>query len=123
MEKRQPQSGEVAAALGGLWLGLAGVVFSHLWSTVDPAGSKPALLKLGIWIPGWWGIGPFAGKETVGLAMWLGGWLALHFLLRRREVPVRPAATLFVIGFGFILILAWPPVYHALLGWPPGLPE
>lgn len=123
MEKKQHRSGEVAAALGGLWLGLAGVVGSHLWSTADPAGSKPVLLKLGIWIPGWWGIGPFAGKETVGLAMWLGSWLALHFLLRGRDVSVRSAAALFAIGFGIILILVWPPVYHALLGWPPGLPE
>lgn len=123
MQTREPKSGEAAAALGGLWLGLAALVSSHIWSTADPVGSKHFLVKMGIWMPGWWGIGPFSGKETIGLIAWLGGWLVLHFLLRRREVPMRTAVTLFLIGFSLVLVAVWPPVYHASVGWPSGLPD
>ncbi|MFJ9500858.1 hypothetical protein [Brevibacillus centrosporus] len=72
---------------------------------------------------GWQGIGPFAGKEVIGLLLWLCSWLILHFLLKGRDTSIRKAAVLFVIGFAIILIAIWPPVYHAFLGWPPGLPE
>lgn len=123
MQKRERKSGEMNAALGALWLGLAGMAGSHLWSTADPAGSKPVLLKLGSWVPGWWGIGPFAGKEVIGLLLWLCSWLILHFLLKGRDTSIRKVAVLFVIGFAIIIVAIWPPVYHAFLGWPPGLPE
>jgi hypothetical protein len=110
-------SGEVAAALFAVWIGLAGMAASHLWSVWDPLQAEPVLLKLGSWIPGWQGIGPYAGKETIGLAGWMSSWLILHVIFRGINVNLRWCLYGFIAGMFVLTAAIFPPVYHAVLGW------
>ncbi len=82
-------SGEIAATLLSVWLGLASLVCSHLWSVAKPERANLFLLKMSVWIPGWEKIGPYAGKETIGLIVWLMSWLLLFFLLKNREFSLK----------------------------------
>lgn len=122
MAKRQRKTGEIAAALIAVLIGLAGMIASHIWSVVDQARAHLILLKIGSWIPGWWGIGPYAGKETVGCVIWLVSWLVLHFILKRYEISLKGWTYGFLGLFVIILIFTWPPVYHGIWGWLPALP-
>ncbi|WP_127584435.1 hypothetical protein [Paenibacillus koleovorans] len=114
-----PKSGELAAALLAMWLGMAALLASHLWSMAMPSKANLFLLKLAVWIPGWQKIGPFAGKETIGLIVWLGSWVLLFLLLHRRSVPLKPALYAFLAGVLLVTLLFWPPVIHAWFGWNP----
>lgn len=120
-QDKKVNTGEAAAALGSVWLGMAGLVFSHLWSVIDPIRANMKLLKIGSWIPGWWGIGPYAGKQTVALALWIGGWAVLHLLFKQQEVNLKRWIYAFLIGFAVLMLLIWPPIYHNLFGWNPAL--
>lgn len=112
------QSGEIAAALLAVLLGISALTAAHWWSAADPASANPTLLRWGSWLPGGRRIGPFAGKETAGLVVWLGSWMILSVLLRRREMNIKQWAHLFLAGIFLLLVLLWPPVYHRLYGWP-----
>ncbi len=123
MRDKQPaKTGEIAAALCGVWLGCAAMTAAHWWSVANPLEANAAMLKLGVWMPGWWGIGPYAGKQTAGLIGWLGGWLIGWLALRQRDISVRRWSYGFAAGFALVLLALWPPVYHALLGWHPAMP-
>lgn len=117
------KTGEIAAALVSLWLGLASLVAGHLWSVANPLEANRTLLKIGSWMPNWQGIGPFAGKQTVALATWLISWLLLFFILKQKEVNLKVCCCLFLVGFAVLVILTWPPVYHAIFGWQPAVPH
>ena len=112
-------SGEIAATLLSVWLGLAGLVCSHLWSVAKPDRANLFLLKMGVWIPGWEKIGPYAGKETIGLIVWLVSWILLFLLLKNREFSLKYSIYAFVAGMIIIVIFIWPPVIHSLFGWNP----
>lgn len=112
-------SGEIAATLLSVWLGLASLVCSHLWSVAKPERANLFLLKMSVWIPGWEKIGPYAGKETIGLIVWLMSWLLLFFLLKNREFSLKLAIYAFAAGMIIIVIFIWPPVIHAIFGWNP----
>jgi hypothetical protein len=122
MNEAKPATGEAVAALYPILIGLALLLASHVWSIVEPFRAPQLLLKLGSWMPGWWGIGPYAGKETAGLIGWLGSWSLLHFLLRKRQLELKPHFYAFLIGFLVLLTGFWPPVYHAFTGWLPTVP-
>ncbi|WP_373231588.1 hypothetical protein [Cohnella sp.] len=119
---KQRKTGEIIAVLVSVWLGIAAMTASHLWTVYDLSRANSILLKLGSWIPGWWGIGPYAGKETVGLLAWLAAWAILHVIIRNREFNLKAWTQVFAVGFFVILIVNWPPVYHAVLGWLPAFP-
>ncbi|WP_248930414.1 hypothetical protein [Paenibacillus hamazuiensis] len=120
--EKGPRTGEIAALLLAIWIGLLALCASHIWSVADPYRANLLLLKLGSWLPGWWGIGPYAGKETAGLAAWLASWLVLHVAMGRSRPRLAPWIYAFTIGFALLLVAIWPPVYHAVFGWLPTAP-
>jgi len=101
----------LAAMIGLLVLGL--VAFAC-------TASKPfeqSVYGVGkLWMPGASGIGPYSGKETLGLLAWLISWLVLHFALRRRRLSGRFWVMIFLVGIGVATTLVWPPVWHFFLG-------
>jgi hypothetical protein len=117
MSAKAPKTGEIVAVMVSVWLGLASLIGSHLWSVANVVQSNLVLLKIGSWMPGWWGIGPYAGKETIGLVTWLVSWVILFYVLKERELKLKPWIYGFVIGFIALIVLIWPAVYHAILGW------
>ncbi|MGY4759347.1 hypothetical protein ACVNS2_07025 [Paenibacillus caseinilyticus] len=112
------KNGEAVAAMLAVLLGMAVLTAAHWWSSGDPASANPRLLKLASWVPGGLRIGPYAGKEAAALTVWLGSWLVLFLLLRRYDPPLKPWAYGFAAVFVLLLLLLWPPVYHAIYGWP-----
>jgi hypothetical protein len=87
-------SGPAAAAFLSLTLGLVALAISHVISQGSEA-AKGFVHSLGkLWMPGAQGIGPYSGKETIALIVWLGSWVILHWILRKREVSVRSKMTL-----------------------------
>ena len=108
-------SGPAAAALLGVGLGLLALALSHVASEAS-AAFRQAMQALGnAWIPGAQGIGPYSGKETVGLLVWLLSWFALHLTLRRREVSLVVAGTVSFLLIGVATTLLWPPIIHLLI--------
>jgi hypothetical protein len=63
-----------------------------------------------LWMPGAAGIGPYSGKETLGLLAWLVSWVVLHFALRKRELDGRLWLIVFLVAMGVASTLVWPPV-------------
>jgi hypothetical protein len=105
-------TGPGAAALISAGLGLLAMAISHVAAEVS-VSFKGAMQALGnSWIPGAPGIGPYAGKETVGLLVWLLSWAILHVLLRRRQVSVVAAGVASLLLIGVATTLLWPPVTH-----------
>ena len=72
-------------------------------------------MKTKLWMPGAEGIGPYSGKETVGLIAWLVSWVILHFSLRHKQLNGGLWLTVFLLGIGVATTLVWPPVWH--FGW------
>src|SRR5215831_14714338 len=95
----------LAAMIGLLVLGL--VAFACM-------ASKPfeqSVYGVGkLWMPGASGIGPYSGKETLGLLGWLISWSVLHSALRRRQLRARFWLVIFLVGIGLATTLLWPPV-------------
>ncbi len=84
-----------------------------LWSELD-ATANAKLQKVGNWMPGASGIGPYSGKETLMVVSWLVAWVLLHVALRHKHLDPRPW-----FGAALVLLLAgllgiWPPVWHWL---------
>lgn len=108
-------TGPAAAALLATGLGLLALGISHVLSEASVV-FKSAMQALGnAWMPGASGIGPYSGKETVGLLVWLIGWMVLHAVLRRREVSLVAAGALTFILVGLATTILWPPVTHLLI--------
>jgi hypothetical protein len=107
-------AGAAVAAFISASLGILALAVSHLLCEVsDPIkGSVHALGKL--WIPGAEGIGPYSGKETIQLLVWLPSWLVLHLLLRKKNVSVWWSGLVFLMIIGVATTLLWPPVTHVV---------
>jgi hypothetical protein len=69
-----------------------------------------------LWMPGAAGIGPYSGKETISLLVWLGAWVLLHYALRGREMRLSTWLVVFLAGVGVATTLIWPPVFEYLVG-------
>ena len=109
-------TGAAAAAYLSASLGILALAVSHLLSEKSES-LKNAVHNLGkLWIPGAEGIGPYSGKETIQLLVWLSSWIVLHIWLRRKAVSVRGTGVLFLVILGIATTLLWPPVVHLLLG-------
>ncbi len=118
MEQIKRHSGEAVAVLLSVWLGLAAMQISHIWSIADPVEANLVLLKIGSWwMPNWMKIGSYAGKETVGLIVWLASWLLLFMMLRKRDFHLKPWIYGFIAGIMVVVIFTWPPLIHTIFGW------
>ena len=118
MAKSSPHqlpTGPAAAALLSVGLGLLALGLSQVLSEASMR-VKDAMQAVGnAWMPGAQGIGPYSGKETLALLVWLISWAVLHALLRRREVSVVLAAAVALVLVGIATTILWPPVTHLLV--------
>lgn len=107
-------TGPAAAAVLAAGLGLFALALSQLLSEVsDPW--KQTMQQLGnAWMPGAPGIGPYSGKETVALIVWLGSWALLHVLLKKRDVNLIASGIIALMLIGLATTLLWPPVIELL---------
>lgn len=67
-----------------------------------------------LWMPGAEGIGPYSGKETLSLVMWIAAWVVLHSALHDRDLPISKWLVVFLVGVGVATTLIWPPVFEHL---------
>ena len=108
-------TGPAVAALLATGLGLLALSLSHVFSEASTT-FKNAMQALGnVWMPGASGIGPYSGKETVGLLVWLISWAVLHAVLRKREISLVAAAAGTCMLVGLATTILWPPVIHLLV--------
>lgn len=63
-----------------------------------------------LWMPGARGIGPYSGKETISLVVWLVSWFLLHRFLRTKEWDAKAVLVIFLVGIAMATTLLWPPV-------------
>ena len=113
--ERKP-TGAAAAAYLSASLGILALALSHLFSEKSKS-VQDAVHYLGkLWMPGAEGIGPYSGKETIELLVWLSTWPILHLWFRNKNVSVDRSGMLFLIILGIATTLLWPPVVHILVG-------
>lgn len=116
MTPRSQVSGPAIAAMSAVALGMLAMAIVNVFTEAS-AAFKDTVHAIGkAWIPGAQGIGPYSGKETVLLVVWLVSWGVLHAVLRRRDLPLRPYAIGFLIAIGVATTLLWPPVFEVLVG-------
>jgi hypothetical protein len=114
--KKMVPGGVAVAALMAAMLGLLALAVVNVFT----AASKPfnawvhGVGKL--WMPGAEGIGPYSGKETISLVVWLGSWVLLHYALRDRDLKLSVWLVVFLVGIGVATTLIWPPVFEYLAG-------
>jgi len=106
----QRPSGPAMAAVLSASLGLLALAVAQVMSEVS-AAFKTAMQSLGnLWMPGAAGIGPYSGKETAALLVWLLSWAALHAAWKRRELSVGGVGAVALVLIGIATTLVWPPV-------------
>jgi hypothetical protein len=110
MSTHEKPTGIAAAAILSAALGLLALAGSHLLAGYSAQDNAWVHAWGKAWMPGAQGIGPYAGKETLALLVWLGSWVALHQALGRKNLRLIPAGILFLIGIGIATTLLWPPV-------------
>ena len=111
----QKPTGPAAAALISGALSLLAMSISQVLAEGSEA-AKTAIHNLGkLWIPGAQGIGPYSGKETIALIVWLASWAILHVALRRREVSATVYGIAFLILIGISTTIFWPPATHQVV--------
>ena len=109
-------TGVAVAALMSAMLGLLALAVTNVF-TAASKGFNAWVHSVGkLWMPGAEGIGPYSGKETIGLVVWLGTWVVLHYALRGRELRLSRWLLLFLVGIGVATTLIWPPVFEYLGG-------
>lgn len=114
-----PKSVPGGIAVAALMAGMLGMLALAVVN-VCTAASKPfnawvhGVGKL--WMPGAEGIGPYSGKETISLVVWLGSWVLLHYALRGRDMKLSAWLVVFLAGVGVATTLIWPPVFEYLAG-------
>jgi hypothetical protein len=114
--KKMVPGGVAVAALMAAMLGLLALAVVNVFT----AASKPfnawvhGVGKL--WMPGAQGIGPYSGKETISLVIWLGSWVLLHYAVRGRDMKLSVWLVVFLVGVGVATTLIWPPVFEYLAG-------
>ena len=103
-------SGAAAAAIVGAATGLLALAVSQVVTHASAEATR-AVFALGkLWMPGAEGIGPYSGKETIALVVWLASWGILHVVWRRREVNLVVAGTVALVLIGVATTLIWAPV-------------
>lgn len=113
--REQKPNGEAIAAFMSPMLGLLALSIANgLWEA-NRVYYTEVYLRIGSWIPQYDRIGPLTGKETILMVVWLGSWVILHLLLRKREMRVAPWAIAFLVGIAVAALLVWPPVAEVVI--------
>lgn len=105
------QAAILAAMFGTLTIGIV-----NLGTEISDSFKKWVHGAGKIWMPGAEGIGPYSGKETLAIIVWLGSWFLLHQILKKKEWDHRYVMIAFIVGVGLATTLVWPPVFHFLGG-------
>lgn len=114
--ERPKPSGPAVAAIISAVLGLITLAVVN-WGTAYSKAFNAWVHGIGkLWMPGAEGIGPYSGKETLSLVVWIGSWIVLHLALRNRDLNLGRWLTVFLIGVGIATTLLWPPVFEYLAG-------
>lgn len=109
LEKR----GTAQAALLSSMIGILTLAVVNLATEISEE-AKASVHQIGkLWMPGAEGIGPYSGKETIMLVMWLASWLLLNRWIRAKEWDSRTVITVFLAGIASATTLLWPPVFSA----------
>lgn len=123
VEVRQPSavaspraSGAAVAAIISVAMGMITLALVNLGTQASKAFNEWVHGIGKLWMPGAEGIGPYSGKETLSLVVWVGSWIILHFALRQRDLNMGPWLVAFLVGAGIATTLLWPPVFEYLAG-------
>lgn len=109
-------SGAAVAAIISAVLGLMTLAVVN-WGTAASKAFNEWVHGVGkLWMPAAEGIGPYSGKETLSLVVWIGSWIVLHLALRNRELNLGRWLVVFLVGIGIATTLLWPPVFEYLAG-------
>ncbi len=109
-------SGPAVAAIISAVLGMITLAVVN-WGTAASKELNTWVHGIGkLWMPGAEGIGPYSGKETLSLLVWIGSWVVLHLALRNRELNLGRWLIVFLVGVGIATTLLWPPVFEYLAG-------
>ena len=115
MANHDKPTGAAAAAVLSVGLGVLTLALSHILDDYSEAGRKWIHAWGKAWMPGADEIGPYSGKETLALVVWLGSWLAMHLLLRRKNVRLSDVGVIFVALMSTATTLLWPPITEQIL--------
>lgn len=110
------ESGPAVAAILSAVLGLITLAVVNLGTQASKAFNAWVHGIGKLWMPGAEGIGPYSGKETLALAVWVGSWILLHLALRNRHPNMGRWLVVFLVGIGIATTLLWPPVFEYLAG-------
>lgn len=113
---RHRASGPAVAAIVSAVLGLITLALVNLGTQASKAFNAWVHGIGKLWMPGAEGIGPYSGKETLSLAVWVGSWILLHLALRNRDPNLGRWLVIFLIGIGIATTLLWPPIFEYLAG-------
>ena len=106
--------GVAVAALLSAMLGMLTLAVVNLFTTASKGFNAWVHAVGKLWMPGAEGIGPYSGKETLSLVVWLVMWGVLHLALRKKEIKISRWLIVFLIGVGIATTLVWPPVFEHL---------
>ncbi len=106
--------GAAAAALASAMFGMLTLALVNLFTAAFPGFNAWVHWVGKLWMPGAAGIGPYSGKETLSLIVWLGSWAVLHLAFRKRDMKISRCLIVFLIGVGIATTLVWPPVFEHL---------
>lgn len=111
----QRATGPAAAAFTSAMLGLLALTIVNLGTEISQP-FRDAVFGIGkLWMPGAQGIGPYSGKETIMLVVWLGSWAGLHIVLRKKDVDLVRWGIVFLLGLGLATTFIWPPTIDLIL--------
>lgn len=113
---RRRESGAAVAAIISAMLGLLALALVNLGTQASKAFNAWVHGIGRLWMPGAEGIGPYSGKETLALVVWIGSWVILHLALRHRDLNLGRWLLVFLVGIGIATTLLWPPVFEFLAG-------
>jgi hypothetical protein len=105
-------SGIAVAALMSVVIGMLALAIVNSCTAASPAFNSWVHSVGKLWMPGAEGIGPYSGKETLSAIAWLGSWMILHYVLRRRELSLSRWMIVFLVGVALATTLIWPPVFE-----------
>ena len=112
--KARVPGGVAVAALLAAMIGMLTLGVVNTFTTAFKAFNTWVHSVGKLWMPGAEGIGPYSGKETLSLVMWIGAWVVLHYALRDRDLPISKWLIVFLVGVGVATTLIWPPVFEHL---------
>lgn len=118
-------TGPAAAALISAGFGsFLMMIFHHLGETSELFDRM--LCQIGSWMPGshsndkmYGAIDSYTGKQTILLIGWLGSWLLLHLIWRKKNIKPRTMFFWMFIFFVAATVMTWHPLFPYL----PLMPE